>query len=79
MLNYRDYIDEEKRDIPFLNGMEETVAYICWLDMFLEANESDDDTEHVKNELSTGLQIISRRSMLSKGTEALPRLLRLAV
>ncbi len=70
MLNYRDYIDEEKKDIPFSNGMEETVAYICWLDMFLEANESDDDAEHVKNELSTGLQIISRRSMLAKGNEA---------
>ncbi len=69
MLDFREFVDEEKRQVPYANGMEETVCYICWMDMFLEAYRSDDDEKHIRQQLREGEQILSNRTMLSQGEE----------
>ncbi|MBO6148478.1 MAG: ATP-binding protein [Lachnospiraceae bacterium] len=69
MLDFRDYVEEEKKDAVFKNGMEETVAYISWMDMFLEAHGSDDDSEYVKGQLAEGLKLLAHRSLISEGEE----------
>ncbi len=76
-MSYKDFIDTNMEEVPYSCGMEETVSYLGWLDMFLEGYETshrEDDSEEDKSdaealraELRAGAQSLHNRQMVSAG------------
>lgn len=71
MITYTDFL--ETKNTPFANGLEETVAYLGWLDLFLSAqhkilqNKAEPDWKQIQKELKAGAQILYERQLLSQG------------
>ena len=79
MLDIRDFFDEKEDNIPFYSGMDETRAYMRWLDMLLIAydmindqKQSDNVTkeleDNVRMTLRQGLGILEKRYSLTVGS-----------
>ncbi len=65
-----DFFDREEIDRPFVNGTEDTAAYITWYDMFLAAAmDKKSDPEKVRRELLQGMDILNSRARKSSGKE----------
>ncbi|MBR2382596.1 MAG: hypothetical protein IKA89_02495, partial [Anaerotignum sp.] len=71
MIRHTDFI--ETTPIPFADGLEETIAYLGWLDLFLAAqkqflqNETKTELRYIQKELKAGAQILYERQQLSQG------------
>lgn len=71
MITYTDF--SETKYTPFASGLDETIAYLGWLDLFLSAqhtilqNEAEADLEQIQKELKAGAQILYERQLLSQG------------
>lgn len=72
-MNYLDYFDDKERDIPFSSGLESTMAYLRWYDMFLaamaERKNGVEDTK-LRGPLRRAAEILGSRVMASGGRQA---------
>lgn len=72
-MNYLDYFDDKERDIPFSSGLESTMAYLRWYDMFLaamvERKNGVEDTK-LRGPLRMAAEILGSRVMASGGRQA---------
>ena len=80
MIEFKDFFYTGEEKIPFHSGMEETRAYMRWLDMLLlsyeaisnqeEAYEAEEENlEKMKELLSKGLAVLEQRHRLTVGKQ----------
>ncbi len=72
MFRFTDYIDGDELKTPYSCGLEETVFYLNWLDMFLDGyrllSESEELTrEEVSEQLRIGAEALRMRQFVSAG------------
>ena len=67
-MDVKDYFDIEDADRPFVNGTDDTIQYISWYDMFLEAAlHTEDDADTIRAELKKGAGYLASRAAASAG------------
>lgn len=80
MIELRDFFDNKEEKTPFLSGMDETRAYMRWVDMLLVSYDMLNNQEkspeiegnielHIRRMLRNGLELLERRHRLTVGSE----------
>ena len=78
MIDLRDFFDTREENLPYASGMDETRAYMRWLDMLLisyeminnqEKMQEVDPRSQVITTLRQGLELLAKRHQLTVGID----------
>ena len=78
MINLRDFFDTREENLPYASGMDETRAYMRWLDMLLISYEMINNQEKMQEvdprsqviiTLRQGLELLAKRHQLTVGID----------
>lgn len=80
MIGLRDFFEENEKNNPFSSGMDETRAYMRWLDMLLVSYDMMNNQEQTKENkenlrlqvidvLRQGLELLAKRHQLTVGID----------
>ena len=69
-MDINDFFSENEVNVPFASGIENTMAYLRWYDMFIAAAmEKNEDAEYIRRILREGAGILSSREKASAGQQ----------